>query len=95
MIKTPYIIENEKKFKDLKETLKNEGAEKNEIESLTVLINHTLEFIESNVFRISIDSDTSFEDLMYYESGTIGLYSKALISEDYVYYGLDGGFHIA
>lgn len=96
IVKTTYIVESEEKIKNLRATLKDEGAEEEEIKNMTVLINHTLEFIESDVFRLENDkSDTSKKELLYYDSGIIGLWSKALTTEEYTYYALDGGFYIA
>ena len=95
MFKTVYIVEHERKIEGLKETLKEEGADSEEIESLTVLINHTLDFIDMNMFRIDADSDISQKELLYYESGTIGLYEKTIVTEDYAYYALEGCYYNA
>lgn len=94
MFKTFYIVEDEKKIEGLKETLKEEGADKEEIENLKVFINHTLKFVDMNMFRIDIDSDISQKELLYYESNVIGLYEKAVVTEDYAYYALEGTFYV-
>ena len=94
MLKTIYIVENEDKIKKLKNVLNADSYGFEENKGFTVLINYTLEFIESNVFRVESDkSDTSNKELLYFESDTIGSYEKVLETEDYTYYALEGSFH--